>query len=73
MSQESTSARASSLARDWYHLGRVLPLAEIRQKIEALTPDTVLDYLHRHPARDFTIMTIGPEPLGSERGKESEG
>ncbi len=64
MSQESTSARASSLARDWYHLGRVITLEEIRGKIEALTTDRVLDYVHRHPAEDFTIMTMGPEKLG---------
>lgn len=63
MSQESTSARASSLARDWYHLGRVLPLEEIRSKIEVLTPRKVLEYVRRHPAEDFTITTIGPERL----------
>lgn len=64
MSQESTSARAASLARDWYHLGRVITLDEIRGKIEALTPNRVLDYVHRHPAEDFTIMTIGPDEIG---------
>jgi predicted Zn-dependent peptidase len=43
MSQESTSARAASLSRDWYHLGRAVTLEEVRGKIEALTPETVLD------------------------------
>lgn len=63
MQQESTIARSSSVARDWYHLGRVKTLDEIRDKIDALTADAVLDYVHRHPARDFTILTIGPKPL----------
>lgn len=64
MSQESTSARAASMARDWYHLGRVVTLDEVREKIEALTPQRVVDYVHRHPAANFTVMTIGPEAIG---------
>lgn len=63
MSQESTSARAASLARDWYHLGRALTLGEIRAKIEALTTNSVLDFVRRHPAEAFTIMTMGPKEL----------
>lgn len=63
MSQESTSARASSLARDWYHLGRAVTLEEVRSKIDALTTTGVLDYVRRHPAEDFTIMTIGPKEI----------
>lgn len=63
MQQESTARRASSLASNWYHLGRVLPMQELQQKIDALTIDSILAYVHEFPARDFTVMTIGPEPL----------
>lgn len=63
MQQESSSARASSIARDWYHLGRVTTLDEVRQRIEELTVPMLLDHLHAHPARDFTILTLGPRPL----------
>lgn len=63
MAQESTSSRASSLARDWYHLGRVTTLSEVNARIDALTVESVLEYVRRHPARDFTILTIGPQPL----------
>jgi predicted Zn-dependent peptidase len=63
MQQESSSSRASSNARDWYHLGRVTTLEEVREKIEALTVDTLLAHIAKHPARDFTILTLGPEPL----------
>jgi predicted Zn-dependent peptidase len=63
MAQESSGSRAASLARNWYHLGRVVTLDEVRAKIEELTPATVLDYVHAHPAKDFSILTIGPEPL----------
>ncbi len=63
MQQESSSSRASSMARDWYHLGRVATLEEVRRKIEMLTVPILLDHIHAHPARDFTILTVGPEPL----------
>jgi len=63
MEQESTIARAGAVARDWFHLGRVTTLEEVRGKIESLTVDTVLEYIHAHPADDFTVVTIGPEPL----------
>ncbi len=63
MQQESTMARSSSIARDWFHLGAVTTLKEVHQRIEALTPRIVLDYVHRYPAREFTILTVGPEQL----------
>jgi predicted Zn-dependent peptidase len=63
MQQESSIARSSSIARDWYHLGRVTTLDEVRSKIDALTVASVLDYVHRHPAGNFTMLTIGPQPL----------
>lgn len=63
MQQESTMARSSSIARDWYHLGRVNTLDEVHGRIEALTTQSVLDYVHAYPARDFTVLTIGPQAL----------
>lgn len=63
MQQESSSARAGSIARDWYHLGRVTTLDEIQSRIEALTPADVVDYINRCPPVDRTVVTIGPTPL----------
>lgn len=63
MQQESTAAQAGSIARDWYHLGRVTSLDEVQQRIEALTPQDVLSYLRQHPPVDLTVVTIGPAPL----------
>ncbi|WP_010582883.1 M16 family metallopeptidase [Schlesneria paludicola] len=65
MAQESTGGRAGSLARNWFYLGRIVTMEEVRAKIEALTTQTVLDYVKAHPAQDFTVLTIGPEPLVS--------
>jgi predicted Zn-dependent peptidase len=63
MAQESTGGRAGSLARNWFHLNRIVTLDEVRAKIEALTVQSVLEYVNAHPAQDFTLLTIGPEPL----------
>ena len=63
MAQESTGGRASSLARNWFYLGRVITLDEVRAKIEALTTASVLEHVREFPAKDFTILTIGPQPL----------
>ena len=63
MQQESTSSRAGAIARDMFHLDRVVTLAEIRARIDELTPQRLADYLQRNPVRDLTILTMGREPL----------
>ncbi|MEM8946923.1 MAG: pitrilysin family protein [Planctomycetota bacterium] len=63
MQQESSSARSGSIARDWYHLGRVRTLEEIGALIDELTSDEVSSYLESHPPQDFTFATLGPAPL----------
>ncbi len=63
MQQESTTSRATSIARDWHFLKRVQTLDDIHREIDDLTVDDVLAYVHQHPARDFTVLTIGPSPL----------
>jgi len=60
MQAESTSARSSSIAADHFLLGRVRELAEIREKIEALSVDSVLKFLQKDSFEDFTVVTIGP-------------
>jgi len=63
MQEESTSSRAGALASDWYYLGRVRPTEELQQAIDALTPASILDHVKKHPPRDFTIVTLGKNPL----------
>jgi predicted Zn-dependent peptidase len=66
MQQESTTARAGSIARDWFHLERVVTLDEVHREIDALTVPRVLDYLREFPPRDFTVLSVGPEALRVE-------
>jgi predicted Zn-dependent peptidase len=63
MQQESTAARALSLASDWYYLGRVRSFDEIQSAIDGLTPEGIVAYLRRCPPGDYSIVTLGPEPL----------
>src|SRR5262249_16725678 len=63
MQEESTSARAGTLASDWYYLGRVRTFDEIQSAINALTPDGILQHLRNCPPRNFTIVTLGPHEL----------
>ncbi len=68
MQEESTAARAGALAADWYYLGRVRTLEEIQSAIDALTPDSIVAYAKKYPAKNFTLVTLGPEPLKVSSG-----
>lgn len=68
MQQESTSNRAASLARDWKHLGRARTLDEVADAFDAVTAESINAFLEAMPPRDFTIVTLGPQPLEAPRG-----
>jgi predicted Zn-dependent peptidase len=61
--QESSPSRASSIALDWYYLGRVRPLAELSAIIDGLTAESINRYLASNPPREMTVCTVGPQPL----------
>lgn len=63
MQQESSAARASSIARDWYLLGRVRTLDEVGGLIDELSFESINAYLAENPPRDFTVVTLGPNRL----------
>ena len=63
MQQESSMSRSSSLASDWYHLGRVRPLDEVSAALDALTAEEVGAFAAGLPLDRMTILTLGPEPL----------
>lgn len=63
MQQESTGSRASSLARDMYHLGRVVSLDEINDRINQLTPRQVCQFAEEFAPQAMVLVSIGPKPL----------
>ncbi len=67
MQHESSAARAGSIARQWYHLGRLQPLADELARYDALTVAGVEEWLAAHPPRDLTVVSLGREPLEVRR------
>jgi predicted Zn-dependent peptidase len=41
----------------------VRSLEEIQAAIDGLTPDRIVQHLRRFPPENFTIVTLGPQPL----------
>jgi predicted Zn-dependent peptidase len=63
MQQESSSSRSGSIARDWYHLGRVRTLDELSRLLDELSCDSINSFLASHPPGNFTVVTLGSQPL----------
>jgi len=63
LQSESSSSRAGAIGGDYYILGRVRSLDEIKDKIEATNVDSVLGFLRKNKFKDFTVVTIGPQEL----------
>lgn len=62
---ESTTARMSRLAKGLFHHGRVVPVAELIERVEAVTEGQVLDLAREllKPER-FSLVALGPLPEG---------
>ena len=63
MVQESSTARSSQMAYDWYHLNRVRRLDELSALIDGLTCDSINQYLADNPPSDFRVVTLGAKAL----------
>ena len=63
MGEESTRARASSMARDFWILGRVRSLDELETQIGAVTTQDIADFYARNPFENFSVVTLGPRAL----------
>ena len=63
LQSESSSSRAGGIGGDYYMLGRVRSLDEIKNRIEQTTVDSVLGFLRSNKFEDFTVVTVGPTQL----------
>jgi len=63
MQSESSSSRAGSNATDFYMLGRVRTLDEIKAEIAKTSVDSVLGFLKKNRFKEFTVVTIGPKEV----------
>ncbi len=63
MQSEISSARASSIAHNWWSLGRVKSLDEIKNSIDKVTSEAIVEHSKKFPAEPVSLLTIGPEAL----------
>jgi len=63
LQSESSSSRAGAIGSDYYLLGRVRSLDEIKDNIEQRSVDSVVGFLRNNRFGDFTVVTIGPKKV----------
>jgi predicted Zn-dependent peptidase len=63
MQSESSSSRAGSIAGDYYMLGKVRTLDEIKNAIDKTSVDSVVNFLRENPFKGFTVVTLGPKEI----------
>ena len=63
MQCESTAARSGGMAGDYFFLGRVRSVEEIRDKIAGLEAVAVEKTLQENPFEKYTIVTIGAKAI----------
>ena len=63
MQGESTAARASSIAGDWWNLGRPRTLDERRAELDRVNPEAVDAFLKRMPPPEPAVVALGEQPL----------
>lgn len=63
LQQESSTSRSGALAHDWYRLGRVRPVEELEAIVDRITAESINAFLKKQPPEQFTIVTLGPQPL----------
>jgi predicted Zn-dependent peptidase len=61
MRSEGSAARMGAIARSWWYERRIKTIQEIKESIDAVTQEQVLNVLHRFsPLNPLTIAAIGP-------------
>lgn len=63
MQSESSASRSDAIANDYYILGRVRTLDEIKAAIEQTTAESMMKFLKDNRFGNFTVVTIGPKEL----------
>ncbi len=61
--QESSLARSSQIASDWFYLGRVPGREEVCAKVDALSCESLLSHFRENLPRNFSLVTVGSQSL----------
>ena len=61
MRSEGSGSRMGAITRSWWYEHRIRTVQEIKESIDAVTQEQVLDVLHRYsPLNPLTVAAIGP-------------
>ncbi|MBM4003113.1 MAG: insulinase family protein [Planctomycetes bacterium] len=63
MQQESSPARARAMASEWFHLGRVQTLEELKSIVDGLNVPQINRFLAENAPREFSFVTLGARQL----------
>ena len=63
MQSEVSSARASTIAHNWWSLERVRGVDEVKQSIDKVGIEDIANYGKKFPASPVALVVIGPEPV----------
>ncbi|HBE67616.1 MAG TPA: insulinase family protein [Planctomycetaceae bacterium] len=61
--QESSSARSSQIASDWFYLGRVPDREEVCRRVDALTCESLKQHFCENLPKNFSLVTVGSQSL----------
>lgn len=64
--QESSPSRAGNIALDWYYLQHVRTKEELQALIDGLTVKSINGWLDKHPPKNLTVVSLGPQPIKVE-------
>jgi predicted Zn-dependent peptidase len=61
MRSEGSGARMGAIARSWWFERKVRTIQEVKEAIDAVTQESILDLLHHHSlVHPLTVAAIGP-------------
>ncbi len=63
MQSELSSSRVNGIVNDWFNLGRLRTLDEIKDGIDAVTSSDLSKYAEEYPISPISLVTLGSKPL----------
>ncbi len=63
MQSELSSARVNGLVNDWFNLGRLRTLDEVKQGIDSVTSEDIIRYSEAYPFSPVSLVTLGSKAL----------
>ncbi len=66
--QESSAARSSQIASDWYYLGRVPDRNEVCSRVDGLTCEGLVKHFQDYLPKNFSLVTVGSQAIELPQG-----